>query len=446
MKIYIILLIYISYSIGIRLFQSPIKINQQNKIAIIIFPGFGKSSTSYKLISREISNKLLDEKIHCDIYIHNFINNFPLFGNIQAEILTKNTIKKGNYNKNIFFIGHSAGSYFINNIAKKYGIGFIQMGNVLNSNGILPWEKENLNDYPINTLTLLGQKDGYLNPFLAIDEFNSINNSISFKKPIVIEKSINHLQMSDNVKSIYADIFKRKDIISPLSLSEAHNSISDTIVEFIVDTIFQTNHINLYNKIYNTKELLTSYNNSKVNINHFTTSVQQQILDPFSNISIINTNYEKKSEFIYSKPTIINNTIYTSSYQDKKLLSNKYYSNSIWCKMKSKENFLNNSNIILAKNINEQNFNKLLYKLKNNTSIINGPKVIFEEDLQFIDNIMIGISWVNSNINIKHINNTLYIKSPTLISSLNNVPRYAGMYYMKLLSPELCFELIELYF
>ena len=34
--------------------------------------------------------------------------------------------------------------------------GFIQMGNVLNSNGILPWEQISLNNYPIPTLTLLG--------------------------------------------------------------------------------------------------------------------------------------------------------------------------------------------------------------------------------------------------------------------------------------------------
>ena len=70
-----------------------------------------------------------------------------MFGYLEKEIgvtvLKKPILRE--IDGSIFFIGHSAGSYFLNDVAKKYGDGFIQLGSVLNSNGKLPWEIEKLN-------------------------------------------------------------------------------------------------------------------------------------------------------------------------------------------------------------------------------------------------------------------------------------------------------------
>ena len=78
-----------------------------------------------------------------------------------------------------------------------------------------------------------------------------------------------------------------------------------------------------------------------------------------------------------------------------------------------------------------------------------GPSIVFESDNVYDNGILIGVNWVLSKIkiNFNQTTNTLFIKSPVLISS-SDVPseRFANMYYMKVLSPQLCYELIHLYF
>ena len=179
------------------IFKNTLKISSDlcdENIGIVIFPGYGKNADNYKSISEKICDKLKKNNIGSTIIINNYLKNIPLAGNIQTKILTKNSIELIKEKKNIdkiYFIGHSAGSYFLNDIANEYGNGFIQIGSVLNSNGILPWEKNNLYKYPIPTLTLVGQKDGYINPFFVKDELENIqylNNTLI--KPVIIEKNI----------------------------------------------------------------------------------------------------------------------------------------------------------------------------------------------------------------------------------------------------------------
>jgi hypothetical protein len=192
----IIYLILIVQSFAKLSLQKPIKIlNHNNNIGIIFFAGYGKKATSYKPLVLKIKDNLKNKNITADFIINDYILDSPLCGDIQTEYLTQKSMASLNCNK-YFLIGHSAGSYFLNKIAKEYGHGFVQMGSVLNSNGILPWEKGSLAEYPIPTLTLLGEKDGFISPFLAIDEIKDLSNSNqSFYKPVIIEKKVNHLQM-----------------------------------------------------------------------------------------------------------------------------------------------------------------------------------------------------------------------------------------------------------
>ena len=144
----------------------------------------------------------------------------------------------------IYFMGHSAGAYFAIEPSEKYGDGLIQLGCVLNSQGKLYWKASSLKNYSKSVLTLLGEKDGYLNYLNSIQEYQDISVEESICKPIVIEKNVNHLQMTNNVDTCIAKVFKKKDYISPLSLQSAHEQISDTIVSYLKNTsLVQEKHV-----------------------------------------------------------------------------------------------------------------------------------------------------------------------------------------------------------
>ena len=453
----LLLFIYLQFVNGFFLsklfFKKKLEFEKED-IGIVLFPGYGKSGDCYLNLCNHVKNKLKESNINSEIIINNYFYNLPILGNLQTEYLTKKSVEELN-NKNIskiFFIGHSAGSYFLNHIAKKYGNGFIQMGNVLNSNGLLPWEKISLNNYPIPVLTLLGQKDGYTNFLLGLDELNDLNNN-TLLKPIIIEKNINHLQMSDNIKTVLADIVNKKDIISPINNEEAHERLSSSISEFIKSCLNNKYQSKLLlNKTEESKNILVDYNETSCNLNLITTSIQEEVLSTINleNHTIQNNYYVNQSLFIRSKPYVKNNIIYINSHMDKKRLDNTYYSKTIWLKLKNPSHF-NNRNIKLkqAGYFNQEIFNKVLYNEKSIEEVKKGPNIVFEQDKVYDNGILVGVNWVISKISI-HFNetsNTLSIKSPTLVSS-SDVPSeiFANMYYMKILSPQLCYELIHLYF
>ena len=455
--IFILLCIYLYVSNSLlfsRLFFKKSVVFEKEKIGIILFPGYGKSSSCYKDLCKKIEYNLERSNIYSHFIMNDYYNNIPVMGYLQTEHLTKKSIQKLN-DKNItkiFFMGHSAGSYFLNNIAEKYGDGFIQMGNVLNSNGILPWDKISLYKYPIPTLTLLGQKDGYTSFLLGLDELNDIQNN-NLYKPIIIEKDVNHLQMADNSQTLYADILNKNDIISPLEIEKAHDLLSTSISEFIKCCLNKNykSYI-LLNKTQETEKILINYNETTCDLDALTSIIQKEVLETIdiSDYKITNNYYNDQSLFIQSKPYVKNNTIHINSYIDEKRMDYNYYSKMIWLKMKNPSHF-NNRNIKLkqAGYFNKEIFNKVLYNEKSLDQVKKGPNIVFESDNVYDDGILVGVNWVLSKIkiNFNETTNTIFIKSPVLISS-SDVPteKFANMYYMKVLSPQLCYELIHLYF
>lgn len=208
--------------------------NSKKKIGLLFFTGFGKTSQSYEKIANKIGDYLNKKNISSEIIINDYFLDTPIYGKKQTQCISEKNLKELNNVDSIFFIGHSAGSYFLNDVAKKYGDGFIQLGSVLNSNGKLPWEIEKLNNYSIPVLTLLGDKDGYINPLYSVDEMENLNTCQNpLRKPIIIEKNINHLHMADGVETKYAKLFNKKDINTSNHLDRSHEKLSETIGEFI---------------------------------------------------------------------------------------------------------------------------------------------------------------------------------------------------------------------
>lgn len=422
--------------------------NSKKKIGLLFFTGFGKTSQSYEKIANKIGDYLNKKNISSEIIINDYFLDTPIYGKKQTQCISEKNLKELNNVDSIFFIGHSAGSYFLNDVAKKYGDGFIQLGSVLNSNGKLPWEIEKLNNYSIPVLTLLGDKDGYINPLYSVDEMENLNTCQNpLRKPIIIEKNINHLHMADGVETKYAKLFNKKDINTSNHLDRSHEKLSETIGEFILCCI-DNNYKSfiLLNKIKNTKQFIMKYKSYKNNIDKFAQEIQHQIIDDPS-YNVFNKLYIDLNEFVYSKPKIENNNIYISSYVEKNNFFSNIYSDVYYLKFKNNENHFNP--IVNTKILNEDLFHKILFNIKSKEEIDNGPKVIFNNDKIFKGNPLIGPLWIKEPINInynKELQN-LQITCPVLITSKTIKPdKYAGLYYMKLLSPQLCFELINRYF
>ena len=80
-----------------------------------------------------------------------------------------------------------------------------------------------LQKYRKPVLTLLGEKDGYFSYLNSIQEYYDLFKNERPRKPIVIEKDVNHLQMCDNIESNMAKFIQKKDCPSPLTLEQAHD-------------------------------------------------------------------------------------------------------------------------------------------------------------------------------------------------------------------------------
>merc|ERR1712070_304549 len=121
------------------------------------------------------------------------------------------------------------------------------------------------------------------------------------------------------------------------------------------------------------------------------------------------------------------------------------HSPNLWIKMKTKKAIFNHpyynklpdyNNEISAKKINEVNyitsFNKINY-LSREKFIEYGIKLEFGDDIIC----KTAKEWIDTplKINYDDKNNTVKIYSPVLLTEINVKPdRFAGMYYMKLLS------------
>lgn len=410
--------------------------------SFIFFPGFGIKPESYKNLCNLINIKTNNQT---NFLILDYKYMFPLELNYKSNEISLNAInffKSNNIiSEKIYFIGHSAGAYYAINPAEKYSDGLIQLGCVLNSKGELFWGKNSLKKYNKPVLTLLGEKDGYFSYLHSIQEFQDISIEDFHKKPIIIEKNINHLQMADNIPSLYSKIFKQNDFKSPISLMMAHDKISDSIISFI------TNDTSNYIKSYNSYNKINNYLNINNNIDELCKKIQYKILNPINDIkiNIKNTFYNSLNHFIISKPKIDNNGMINIHSYLSKTYKNNLYSKSLWIKMKNQDSIINNKyylHTLIHNKINAKEINKYIINeyFQDNCPI----NIIFEEDLLY-DNTA-STKWLLSEISIKYKDDKLYIKSPVLYTNENTIPRYSGMIYMKLLTPQMVQEIKSIFF
>lgn len=178
--------------------------------------------------------------------------------------------------------------------------------------------------------------------------------------------------------------------------------------------------------------------------------------------------YEHKLPFLFSIPSIkSDNTIKVRGYLEKRWRYNR--SPVLWLKMKNQDaykkhdsstitidDFIHNTtNIQMKENRTygipktAREFNKELWNFytadlqyNRNIEVAFLPDVVYTHE----DNNRYG--WCRHDLRVEYFNNKLYIQSPVLHTKDDgSIPSiYAGMYYMKVLSPELIAYLLEMHF
>lgn len=453
MQVYTFLFVLFSCSICVGGFnQKMIKKSilfpskKETKYNIILFPGFGKKPFSYKNLCDKISENLDDS---VSFLVLDYENCSPFYLERYSKEITKECLQHlktlDRCAEKTFLMGHSAGGYYTTEPAELYCDGLILMGCTMNSQGKLPWKQRSLQEYKKPVLTLLGEKDGYISYLHSIQEYQDLQKKDYITKPIVIEKNVNHLQMCDNIDSGIARLFNKVDFESPISLEQAHNSLSQTISSFIMnDTYVHYRHNQSYAKIQQYNQLEKSINNLSVQGQYCVICPKKSMLLP-----IQNTEHQDMKEFLFSKPKIEDDGLIKIHSLTEKTRLNNLYSPSLWLKTKNQETvkqhpkyqYLETKKESSAACLNRKIFKK--YFTGENSSF-----VFFEHDIVCKDNFVASPGWIASEIMInynKH-NNTLHICSPVLYTSNKLIPRFAGMKYMKLLTPQMVKEIESVYF
>ena len=166
----------------------------------------------------------------------------------------------------------------------------------------------------------------------------------------------------------------------------------------------------------------------------------------FMPLNITNTWYENPIEFQFSLPSIDNSHgIYTHSC----IIPQWDQPSVLYLKMVSQKAFLERyGNITVGYSINAKDVNKriLCETLQKKTNI--DFHVSCLPDIVFGTKPTAGFKWFNEKITTEYDDRDkrLFIRSPSLITDTDlPIKKYAGLHYMKLLTPEFADYLIEKY-
>lgn len=453
MHLYSVLFFLLTFSVGVCGFATKIIKNsvlfpskKETKYNVVLFPGFGKKPFAYKNLCDKISEKLGDS---VSFFVLDYDCSSPFYLERYCKEITKECLHHlktlDRKAEKTFLMGHSAGGYYTTEPAELYCDGLILMGCTMNSQGKLPWKRRSLQEYKKPVLTLLGEKDGYFSYLHSIQEFQDLQKKDYIEKPIIIEKNVNHLQMCDDIESGIAKFFQKNDFPSPLTLEEAHNSISYDVASFLInDPYVHYRHNQSQARIQQYKQLEDSINNISIQTQYCVICPKKSTLLP-----IKNTQHTDIKEFLLSKPGILDDGLIQTHSFTQKTRQNNLFSPSLWLKTKNQEAVKQHPKYQYMETKQESNAACLNRKIfKKYFTGKNSTFVFFEHDVVFKDNFAASPGWIASELSViyNETNNTLHIRSPVLYTSNNLVPRFAGMKYMKLLTPQMVKEIESVYF
>ena len=350
---------------------SPLPSNNppsQAQVLLIIFPGAFLKPPEYVAIANVAQQQAASCGIQLTVGIGlllctsssltqwAFDNERSMAKQIQQKAAAAVTTQKFHHT---FVWGHSMGGYDAVETAYPSSItGLITYGGAWSI--FRPKQPQDLTSFPRPTLTIVGQRDGFMRPLLLAEETRyqqqdmdrqimarnasrsvpagkeEENNASSLllqlrtllKKPIVTLPELNHLHMSLGITPTLTRRSGRCDGSSPLSLEQAHTRLGQVVVDFMhihcADNTTTTsmpqdnNNNNNKNKNNNAEEseqrLLQLVQSTRtylhpfleltdpVYTSRFVQDCQSKLLLHFPRIVVVNEWRRNSKDFLYSKP------------------------------------------------------------------------------------------------------------------------------------------------
>lgn len=201
-------------------------------VSIVLWHGYGIAPTNYRQFAQHIQQYGSMRDLSIEVFI-------PKHYTIPSQI----------YAKNVYLFGHSSGGYDalrcnnpIVNATMVYGASHNTKQRLYYGFGKIP-------KIPLKqTLTIFGEKDGYLSYMNILDEF--CDNATH--KAIVLSAT-NHLCISNNQTNIFTKILNVHDKYHiPLPLEIASNRVASVFVDYILYTMGKDPYFLKY--VQNTRE------------------------------------------------------------------------------------------------------------------------------------------------------------------------------------------------
>jgi len=445
-----------------------------------------------------------DGSIAMHLAVGSFCNGMPgLLGTEEvADILSlvqKKVEQAGLTYDKLYVCGHSAGAQIAFQSAFKYD-GFIQLGATFNSKGRLRWPGRSLASFPRPTLTIVGELDGFVRYVSLADELEDIDSDnvkmspedLAREKAVVVLPEVNHMQLADGIVSAIALKTGRNDLPSHLTIDEAQDRYADVMADFLTANTCQNKDQDqqatqrMLQSATQTREKLSTFRelSERANLDGFLQNVQRSIgnldkaADDVKQQQQARVNvmwHNDKMDFTYSKPRILpDGEIEVHVYPDSKrcisLGPSSQLSPTLSVKFKSQEAILSHKsfsdlsggNLASLEQPSAVELNRRLFE----SVLASVPKAERErylrdgKQLDFLDDKTdwkTGPDWVDAPIEIVPITDggndsndhdassskKVGVRSPVLKTPMQGIPaRFAGMCYMKLLSPAQAYEWI----
>jgi len=464
---------------------SPSNPPPNTDMVLVFYPGIGLGPPSYKDTALAIQDALAQNyDIQAYVVIAKFVNNLGYLPQEPerrlASILTELGKRGISPRAPLAIVGHSGGAFLAYEAALTRAQAFVHLGSTLNSRGVLPWTPRSVVEYPKPILQLLGEMDGYIRSTGGALEYAEVEGLMAKKgfeevlleKPVVVLPGVSHQQFGDGHQSKMARMSGRRDLPPYVSLQEAQRMTGKIVGAFLALHLFPGNG---RARMSGSNVVRSAFEATGRMVRPYLNEMTEQAEDDFirwaqaevASVEGVGRNsvracvFHTEQEFIYSKPTLDGESEYLQvcvrKQQDKNTIKigfTKQISPAFGLKMKRQEAVVQvlrrypSKKAPTAAELNRRTFQKALERVSEEARRRYdryGRKLEFLADDEITAERGGGPAWVAAPLEVKPRGEDpmrVTVRAPVLYTPIDTLPRFAGMCYMKLLTPAQAIEWI----
>ncbi|EWM29418.1 hypothetical protein Naga_100042g35 [Nannochloropsis gaditana] len=453
-------------------------------MVLVLFPGIGMGPAAYRETALAIQDALAaNYDVKAYVVVAKFFNNLGYLPQEPerrlASILTEVSLRGVSARAPVAVAGHSAGAFLAYEAALTRSQAFVHLGSTLNSRGVLPWKPRSVLAFPKPILQLLGEMDGYIRFTGGALEYAEVESLMAKKgfedalldKPVVLLPGVSHQQFGDGSQSKAARMSGRRDLPPYVALQEAHRMTGKIVASFLAYHLFP---LNGRARVAGASVLRQAFEATGRMVRPYLDESTPQAEDDFirwaqaevASVEGVGRNsvrallYESEGEFVYSKPFLDTESEYLQVCVRKvqeaaiRIGFTKQISPALDFKMKRQEAVVQalrrypSKKAPTAAELNHRTFQKALEKVSEEARRRYdryGRKLEFIADDEITAERGGGPAWVATPLEVKaRVEDPMRVtvRSPVLYTPIDTLPRFAGMCYMKLLTPAQAVEWI----